>query len=103
MLPALTVEDRLLLACARIEPDLTTLRDLAAQHPDWATFVRKVERCGLATAVYSTARRSADLPREIAQRLRTIHHRDAIYAVARRERLKAIVARLSAANVAAMV
>ena len=99
----LTIEDRLILACARTEPDLTDIRELATQNPNWAVFLWKVERWGLATAVYGTVKKAAELPSAIAARLRALHHRDAISRLAHRARLRAILVRLSESGVPAIV
>src|SRR5262245_10024298 len=99
----LTIEDRLILACARTEPDLPGIRDLGERDPDWTLLLRKVERSGLATVVYVNVKKVAELPNVVAERLRPLHHREAVYAVARRERLRTILVRLSEAGLPAVV
>src|SRR5262249_8692634 len=99
----LTIEDRLILACARTEPDLPGIRDLGERDPDWTLLLRKVERSRLATVVYVNLKKVAELPKVVAERLRPLHHREAVYAVARRGRLRTILVRLSEAGLPAVV
>jgi hypothetical protein len=47
----LTLEDRLGLACARTDPDVERIRELAGRGPDWRGVVRKAERWRLVPLV----------------------------------------------------
>ena len=49
----LTLEHRLLLACARPAPEGPHLQALVARGPDWPRLLRQVERWGLAPLVYT--------------------------------------------------
>jgi hypothetical protein len=102
----LSLEDRLILACARTAPDARRIEDLAKRGPDWQQILRKVERWGLASLVYTNLRQaaaSAPVPPPIAERLRHLSHRDTIHGVARRELLRATLLRFSQAEVPVIV
>src|SRR5262249_20405942 len=47
--------------------------------------------------------RSGELPQAIAERLRHLHHRDTIYGVAQRERLRATLVRFAGASIPVIV
>ena len=91
MASPLTLENRLILACARTEPDVQHIQALVARGPDWQAILRKTERWGLAPLVYTHLRQavhSGHVPKPVAERLRHLYHRDTIHDVARRELLR---------------
>ena len=101
-----TLENRLLLACARTEPDVQRIQALVARGPDWQAILRKTERWGLAPLVYTNLRQavhSGQVPTPVAERLRHLYHRDTIHGVARRELLRATLLRFAEANVPVIV
>jgi hypothetical protein len=106
MSPTLTIEDGLILACARTDPDIQRIRDLVERGPDWQGILRKTERSGLAPLVYTSLRQAAR-PGEVStattEHLRHLYHRDTAYGVARRAALRAILARFAEANVPVIV
>jgi hypothetical protein len=106
MRPTLTIEDGLILACARTDPDVQHIRDLVERGPDWQGILRKAERWGLAALVYTNLRQAArpgQVPIEITEHLRHLSRRDTAYGVARREVLRAILVRFSEAGVPVIV
>jgi hypothetical protein len=105
MSPPLTIENGLILACARTDPDLQRIHDLIAGGPDWDEVVRKAERWRLAPLVYVNLRQTArsSVPKAITERLRHIYHLEATYGIARREVLRATLARFAEARVPVVV
>ena len=61
MAAPLTLDNRLLLACARTEPDVQHIQALVERDPDWQAILRKTERWGLVPALQRTI--GAQLPR----------------------------------------
>ena len=60
MLSPLTLENRLILACARTDPDVQRITEhLVERGPDWQAILRKVERWGVAPLVYTNWRQAA--------------------------------------------
>jgi len=105
MSPQLTIGNDLILACARTDPDVRRIRDLVERGPDWETVLRKAERWELVAVVYTNLRQSAggQVPRTVTERLRSLYHRGTTYEVARRELLRATLARFSQAGVSVIV
>jgi hypothetical protein len=106
MSPTLTIENDLILACARTDPDVRRIQDLVEHGPDWQGILRKAERWGLAPLVYTNLRQAAQpgqVPRGTTERLRHLYHRDTAYGVARREVLRAILGRFLEASVSVIV
>ena len=106
MSPQLTIENGLILACARTDPDVQRIRDLVERGPDWQTILRKAERWGLAALVYTNLRQAAQpgqVPKATTERLRNLYHRDTTYGIAQREVLRATLARFSEASVSVIV
>ena len=106
MASPLTLENRLLLACARTEPDVQHIQALVEREPDWQGILRKTERWGLAPLVYTNLRQAAQsgqVPKPVAERLRHLYHRDTIHGVARRELLRATLLRFAEASVPVIV
>ena len=101
-----TLENRLILACARTEPDVQRLQALVARGPDWQAILRKTERWRLAPLVYTNLRQavqSGQVPKPVAERLRHLYHRDTIHGVARRELLRVTLLRFAEASVPVIV
>ena len=66
----LTLEDSLILACARTDPDVHRIQELAERGPDWEAILRKVERWGLAPLAYTSlqlASRSGRVPGPVTE------------------------------------
>ena len=106
MASLLTLENRLLLACARTEPDVQHIQALVARGPDWQAILRKTEGWGLAPLVYTNLRQAVQagqMPKEVADRLRYLSHRDTIHDVARRELLRTTLLRLAEASIPVIV
>jgi hypothetical protein len=106
MSPTLTIEDGLILACVRMDPDVRQIKDLVERGPDWQAILRRVERWGLAPLVYTSLRQAAppgQVPRETTEHLRHLYHRDTAYGVARRGVLRAVLGRFSEASVSVIV
>jgi hypothetical protein len=59
----LTLENSLILACLRTEPDLQRIRELVERRPEWPVIVRKAERWRVVPSVYLQLRRGAQLNR----------------------------------------
>ena len=106
MASPLTLENRLLLACARTEPDVQHIQALVERDPDWQAILRKTERWGLVPLVYTNLRKAAQsgqVPKPVAERLRHLYHRDTIHGVARRELLRTTLLRFSEASIPVIV
>jgi hypothetical protein len=102
----LTLENCLILACARTDPDGQRIEDLVQRGPDWQAILRRVERWGLAPLVYTNLRQviqSGRVPKPVAEHLRHLYHRDTIHGVARRELLRAALLRFSEARIPVIV
>lgn len=102
----LTLEQRLILACARADPDLDDIQDLLARGPDWQVVVRRTEHWGLATLVYSSLRQAAasgQVPTAVTEQLRHLYRRDTIHNVAQRELLRISLLRFVEAGVPVIV
>ena len=84
------LEDRLILACARTDPDVSRIENLAALGPVWDEFVRKTQRLGLIPLVHASVRQAAesgDVPKSVSQHLRHLYHRDAVHSIRLGKRL----------------
>jgi Uncharacterised nucleotidyltransferase len=102
----LTLENRLILACARTDPDVQHIQELVERGPDWQGILRKAERWGLAPLVYANLRQAApsgQVPKPVTDRLRHLFHRDTIHGVAKRELLRATLLHFSEASVPVIV
>src|SRR5215470_2009713 len=102
----LPLENCLILACARTDPDVQRIADLVQRGPDWQAILQKVERWGLAPLVYTNLRQvvqSGHVPKPVAEHLRHLYHRDVIHGVARRELLRVALLRFSEARVPVIV
>lgn len=106
MASLLTLENRLLLACARTAPDVTHVRELVGRGPDWQDILRKTERSSLAPLVYANLRQavqSGHVPKLVGERLRDLYRRDTVHGIARRELLRATLLRFAEANIPVIV
>jgi hypothetical protein len=102
----LTIENGLILACARSDPDVRRIQDLMDAGPDWEDVLRKAERWRLAPLIHLNLRhapQSERMPRAIMERLRHFHHLEATYGIAQREVLRATLVRFSEASVSVIV
>jgi len=101
-----TLENRLILACARVEPDLSTIEALVKLDPDWQEILRKTERWSLASLVHVNLRHEAvrsRVPASVAERLRHIYHRDAIRGIAQQTALGTILLKFSETGIPVIV
>ncbi|MGE0702430.1 MAG: nucleotidyltransferase family protein [Vicinamibacterales bacterium] len=103
MLPPLTLENRLILACARTDADVQRIAALVGEGPDWQAFLQKAERWGLAPLVHMNLRQSDHVPADAAQRLRHLSHHEKIHGLARRELLRMALTRFAEAQVPVIV
>ena len=101
-----TLENRLVLACARVEPDLSAIERLVKSDPDWQEVLRKTERWGVAPVAYANLRRESAcgcVPASVAEQLRHAYRRDAIRSVTLQTALSAILLRFSEAGIPVIV
>jgi Uncharacterised nucleotidyltransferase len=102
----LTLENSLILACVRTEPDLQRIRELVERCPEWPVIVRKAERWSVVPSIYLQLRRgdqSVSVPGPVAEGLRHLYRRDTIRGVATRELLRAALLRFAEASVPVIV
>jgi len=103
---SVTLENRLILACARVEPNLPAIEDMVKRDPDWQEVVRNSERWGVAPVVYANLRREAVcgcVPASVAEQLRHAYRRDAIRSVTQHTALSAILLRFSESGIPVIV
>ena len=102
----LSLENRLILACASTDPNLGYIQALVERGPDWQEIVRKTERLSLAPLVHASLRdavQSGSVPASVAERLKHVYRREAIRGMAVREALQEILLRLQAAGIPVVV
>ena len=102
----LTLENSLILACVRTEPDVQRIRELVERCPEWSVIVRKAERWRVVPSVYLQLRRGAQpgrVPGPVAEGLKHLYYRDTIRGVAKRELLRAALLRFAEASVPVIV
>jgi hypothetical protein len=102
----LTLENSLILACVRTEPDVQRIRELVERCPEWPVIVRKAERWRVVPSVYLQLRRgvqSGRVPGPVAEGLKHLYYRDTIHGVAKRELLRAALLRFAEASVPVIV
>ena len=102
----LTLENSLILACVRTEPDVQRIHELVERCPEWPVIVRKAERWRVVTSVYLQLRRGAQsgrVPGPVTQGLKYLSYRDAIRGDATRELLRAALLRFAEASVPVIV
>jgi Uncharacterised nucleotidyltransferase len=98
----LTLENSLILACVRTEPDVQCIHELVERCPDWPVIVRKAERWRVVPSVYLQLRREAQsgrVPGPAAEGLKHLYRRDTIRGVATRELLRSALLRFAEASV----
>jgi hypothetical protein len=103
MASAFTLEDRVILACARTDADVSRLAALSVLRPDWDVVARKTERWGMIPLVDAHLRRIDGVPAAVATRLRQIRHRETLHGVARAELLRLILTRFAEARLPVIV
>lgn len=106
MSPARKLENRLILACARTDPDVPAIQDMLNRDPDWDEIVRKAEAWGIAALVYASLRCEAKcerVPNSVMDRLKHLYRAEAIRSISLRNGLRAILARFSEANIPVIV
>jgi hypothetical protein len=102
----LTLENRLILACVRTDPDVSHIQGLVERGPDWQKILRRIEHWGIAPLVYSSIRQlasSGQVPTPVTEHLRHIYRRDTIHSVAQRELLRVTLLRFSEERVPVIV
>jgi hypothetical protein len=106
MSSSLTLENRLILACARTDPDVNQIQDLIGRAPDWQVVLRRTEHWGLAPLVYASIRQLdsfEQVPTRVTDQLRHLYRRDTIHSVAQRELLGLSLLRFVEAGVPVIV
>ena len=74
----LTLENSLILACVRAEPEFRYIQELTKRGPDWQEIARKTEQWGVGPLVYINLRQavpSGQVPGPVAERLKHLYHR----------------------------
>lgn len=102
----LTLENHVLLACARTDPDLDVIQNLVERGPDWQAIVRRAEHWGIVPLVYTSLRQidSFDhLPAPVVEHFRHLYRRDTIHSIAQREMLRISLLRFVEAGVPVIV
>ncbi len=102
----LTLENSLILACVRTEPDVQRIHELVERCPEWPVIIRKAEQWRVVTSVYLQLRRGAQpgrVPGPVAEGLKHLYYRDTIRGVAKRELLRAALLRFAEASVPVIV
>ena len=99
----LTLEDRLILACARTDANVQGVAELVELAPDWGAVVRKAERWGVVPLVDAHLRLSDRVPKDVAQRLRHLRQHETIHGLARFEMLRLVLTRFVDAAVPVIV
>ena len=102
----LTLENSLILACVRTEPDVQRIRELVERCPEWSVIVQKADRWRVVPSVYLQLRRGAQpgrVPGPVAEGLKHLYYRDTIRGVAKRELLRAALLRFAEASVPVIV
>src|SRR5262249_23740217 len=64
MSPTLTLETRLILACARTDADVPRIAELVALGPDWDAFLRQAERWRVVPLIDAQLRHLEGVPAE---------------------------------------
>ena len=100
------MENSLILACVRTEPDVQRISELVERCREWPVIVRKAERWRVVPSVYLQLRRCAQsgrVPGPVTQGLKYLSYRDAIRGDATRELLRAALLRFAEASVPVIV
>jgi FkbM family methyltransferase len=106
MSPPLTLENSLVLACVRTEPDVQRIRELVERCPAWPVIVRKAERWRVVPSVYLQLRRDAQsgrVPVPVAEGLKHLYYRDTVHGIVKRELLRLALLRFAEASVPVIV
>jgi Uncharacterised nucleotidyltransferase len=106
MLSPLTLENSLILACVRTEPDVQRIRELVERCPAWPVIVRKAERWRVVPSVYLQLRSGAQsgrVPVPMAEGLKHLYYRDTVHGIAKRELLRLALLRFAEASVPVIV
>ena len=85
-----TLENRLILACTRTEPNLQQIEKLIDGGPDWQAILRVTDQWGVATLVYTNLRLIAETsktPAVVLEQLRHLYRRDTIHNIGQRNLL----------------
>jgi hypothetical protein len=85
----LTLENSLILACVRTEPDVQRIRELVERRPEWPVIVQTAERWRVVPSVYLQLRRSGQSG-PVVEGLKQLYHRDTIHGVAKRGVLRTV-------------
>src|SRR5215213_5840305 len=102
----LTLENRLILACARTDPDVNHIQDLVERDPDWQAILRRTEHWEIASLIYTSIRQLASsdqVPAPVLEQLRHLYRRDTIHSVAQRELFRISLLRFVEAGVPVIV
>lgn len=102
----LTLENCLILACARTDPDVDYIQELVERGLDWQAIARRAEYWGIAPLVYASVRPLASfdqVPSPVAEQLRYLYRRDTIHSVAQRDLLRVILLRFWEEGVSVIV
>jgi hypothetical protein len=102
----LSLENSLILACVRTEPDIERIRELVARCPEWPVIIRKAERWRVAASVHLQLRKdvqSGRVPASVADDLKHLFYRDAIRGIVKRKLLRAALLRFAEAHVPVIV
>lgn len=102
----LTLENRLILACTRSEPDLQQIEQIIDRGPDWQAILRATDQWGLASLVYTSLHSLAPtskVPAAVLEQLRHSYRRDTIHSIAQRDLLGISLRRFVAAGVPVIV
>jgi len=103
MSSTVTLESRLLLACARTAADRHEVARLVASGPDWEVVVRTAQRWRVVPLADAHLRPVDGVPADIAKRLRQLSYHETVHGMARRALLRTILARLAEAEVSVIV
>lgn len=99
MSSSLTLEHRLIFACARTDPDVDCIQKLITCGPDWQAIVLKAEQWRLAPLIFTSLRplvSSELVPVLVIQQLRHLFRQDTIKSVTQRELLRGVLLRFAA-------
>ncbi len=102
----LTLENSLILACVRTEPDVQRIHELVERCPEWPVIVLKADLWRVVPSVYLQLRRGAQpgrVPGPVAEGLKHLYYRDTIRGLAKRELLRAALLRFAEASVPVIV
>jgi hypothetical protein len=102
----LTLENSLILATVRTEPDVRRICELVARSPQWPVIVRSAERWRVVPSVYLQLKQCAQagrVPGPVMEGLKHLYYRETIRGFAQRELLRAALLRFAEASVPVIV